>query len=190
MHAADESVLQQLPYVKTITIVLIGFLGETNPTNKTTTPDEGKPSDGLFQEASDGDRVVRLICYNGLCEEVIEKYQLEPPTVAVIAHPYLHSYFNTWHPTIQWLIQRKTPTVVIGGSAPDYSEKEGEKLLEALGCTLRVKMTPNPFLISLIDNSEVSKLHHVFVFRGGPGLDKSNLTTTKIQLIAADLHVS
>eukprot|EP00397_Hematodinium_sp_SG-2012_P009852 GEMP01009949.1.p1 GENE.GEMP01009949.1~~GEMP01009949.1.p1 ORF type:complete len:386 (+),score=61.83 GEMP01009949.1:464-1621(+) len=184
-----ETVLKQLPHMKTIKIVLLGFQGDIGSANKPI-PDTNKPEkDGLYAEATDGDRVARMECYSGSAQDIIDNHQLESPTIAVIAHPHFNRYFSPWHPPIQWLIQQKTPTLVIGGSEPDYSEKEGEKILEAYGCNLRLRMTRNPYLISLVENDKVSKLHHFFLFKGGPGLDKANLTRTKLNLLAADYHI-
>lgn len=128
-------------------------------------------------------------CYYGKAEEVLEKYELAPPNYCVIAHPGYDQHFTDFYPITQCLIGKRTPTLVIGRSAPDYSEKEGEALLDAYGANIAVKLTQNPYKVSLLQQREISKVHHFFVFQGGLGVGKAPFTNVKLGLIGADYHV-
>jgi len=186
---SPEKWLKALPTVKNIKIVLIGFLGDFGPDNKKV-PDDGRPEkDGLYSEASDGDRTARMECYHGEADEIVKKYEMAPPNYCVIAHPGFDRYFSDFYDIIQWLIAKRTPTQVIGASAPDYSEKEGETVLLTYGLNLAVKLTQNPYKVSLLENKELSKLHHFFVFQGGLGIGKALWTNDKLGLIGSDFHV-
>jgi len=177
--------------IRNVRIVLMGFLGEVGPQNKQI-PDENEPEDGIFKEETleDG-RTFKLECYKGKAEVIIanEDLSLERPDYCVIPHPGFNRYFSDFYKPIQYLIKEKIPTCVCGRSAPDTSEKEGTEILHAYKANIKVPLTKNPHKISLIENSDLSKLHHFWVFEGGLGIGQELFFKVKLDLLSRDLNV-
>lgn len=100
--------------------------------------------------------------------------------------PWLHCHFEEWWPTIQKLIVEKIPTAVVGGSWPDKSKEQDQKILTECGANVITKTIDCPFRMSM---GEISKCNHVIVFAGGHGKADDMKTRIRINLAAADIMV-
>lgn len=117
------------------------------------------------------------------------KQQAVPPTVCFIAHPQLHRYFSDFFPAIQWLIQQRVPTIIIGASEPDLSWKQDEILLKSLGANIVVHKRESPYPMCLADNPDVRKCSHIIGFLGGKAVERERLTKIKLELLSQDYTV-
>ena len=221
--------------IKLIKLVCIGFNGELSPDGKITIMDKGAANlkDGVYKELSEeklvagsvdsGAKVTKtrkavIETYTGMLETVVqERPELikgaAKPKFAFLFQPLLHRYLREWFDGVQVLINEKIPWSVIGGSKPDPSFAQDEKIGESLGakCVFAPIISPNPMTLggSKLEGvakagdsdkkrkelaeamaSKVSKCNHFCAFYGGSGKTKNMLTKIKLDLLMNDYNIS
>jgi len=211
--------MARLPGVKELDVVMIGFLGELGPDNaREPDPQADRLPKGApaLESKIDEERRVLVRMVRGTLQEALAKElkpaapaapaaeeaaaaeekaeaasepEVAPPTACFIAHPQLHRYFSDFFPAIQWLIQRRVPTTIVGASEPDLSWKQDEILLKSLGANIVVGKRESPYPMCLADNPAVRKCNHVISFLGGKAVERERLTKIKLELLSQDYQV-
>merc|ERR1712226_1309588 len=100
--------------------------------------------------------------------------------------PYLQRYFSRWWECMHVFFEQKLPFAIVGGSEPDYSFKQDQKIVEAMGGKIVIPALKSPYPLSL---EGASKCHHIIVGQGGPGNREKGMLSAKLELLAADIHL-
>eukprot|EP00392_Amoebophrya_sp_AT5.2_P000820 g821.t1 len=178
--------LAAFPRARSIKLVNVGFQGERTPDEEVIPDKQAPEKDGVWATTTVGEATCTIEAYCMPAEKFLPTAR-NTPNFVFFLQPYLHRYLSSWWETFQVLIEKKYPFAIVGGSEPDYSFAQDEKILNTMGARMLLPATKSPFPMRL---DAASKCHHVLIGQGGVGRKGLGGMQAKVELLTNDVHLS